>query len=331
MAYDMSRLRPLALCLAAALLLAYAATALSPQRYIATARALLPAQPGQGSRILKIEHSAGDPLEAAALAARELSAHGNVTVLDEAIVLPAARRFALHLALGAALGLALGLALVLARERRRRPVRTERELIAALGVPLLAARPLQPEALRGLCLQLLEHWFSGDRTLLPVVSAGRKDGRTRLAAQLARGFAALGVRTLLIDADLRSPGQHREFGLPNRRGLSDFLAGRPVQMAACGEHLAVLVAGTARADPVALLGCERLGALLAASGKPFRVVLVDTPAAQCGPDMQIFAALAGGALVAARRSRAEAGALAQLRAALEKCSARLVGTILSRD
>ena len=43
-------------------------------------------------------------------------------------------------------GLALGGAVVAARLRRRRPVRNERELVDALGAPLLAARPLRREA-----------------------------------------------------------------------------------------------------------------------------------------------------------------------------------------
>src|SRR4051812_37096033 len=95
--------------------------------------------------------------------------------------------------------------------RRPRRVRSERELIAAFGAPLLAARPFRREALRVLAQQLLEHWFNGRQTLLPVISAAAHDGRTSLAMQLAQTFAAMGERTLLIDADLRSPSLHRRF------------------------------------------------------------------------------------------------------------------------
>src|SRR5947207_7418283 len=87
--------------------------------------------------------------------------------------------------------------------RQSRRVRGERELVAAIGNPLLAARPSSPEALGVLCRQLLEHWFGAGRTLLPLVSLRAGDGRSTLAAELARRFAAMGERTLLIDADLR--------------------------------------------------------------------------------------------------------------------------------
>src|SRR3954471_8304427 len=181
--------------------------------------------------------------------------------------------------------------------QRSRRVRAERELIAVMGEPLLAARPLAPEAVRALALQLLEHWFDGRRSLLPVVSARSQDGRTSLAMQLARAFAALGQRTLLIDADLRAPSLHKKFSIANQGGLADFLDSRDVRLAACEENLAVLTAGNVREDPLELLSRERLRRFVAAAARPFRIVLADTPAAARGPDLEMLAALAGGALV----------------------------------
>ncbi|HZM33892.1 MAG TPA: P-loop NTPase, partial [Burkholderiales bacterium] len=150
-----------------------------------------------------------------------------------------------------------------------------------------------------LCRLLAEHWF-GARGVLPVVSARAGEGRTRIAAGLALAFAAMGVRTLLIDADLRSPSLHRRFGVANRRGLADLLAEREIAPAACGRNLALLVAGRAGSDPLELLSRTRLREFLAAAARRFGAVLIDTPAAARGPDLQIFAANAGGALVIAR-------------------------------
>ena len=234
----------------------------------------------------------------------------------------------LHLPLAALAGLAIGIGLVMRNERRRRPVRGERDLGATLDAPLLAARPAQDAALRELCRQLLDHWFTGGRSLLPVVSAGSSEGRTRLAAQLAGMFGDMGVRTLLIDGDLRSPGQHREFRIENRRGLADLLGDREVQPAVCGESLAVLVAGCSSNDPLELLSRPRLREFLVAAGKRFRVVLVDTPAAAEGRDLEIFAALAGGALVVHRKDADQAGLLG-LRRHLDAGRSRTVSVVLT--
>ena len=249
-------------------------------------------------------------------------------VIDGSGARPVTPNRGLYFPLAALAGLTIGLGLVVRSERRRRPVRGERDLDAALDVPLLAVRPARDEALRELCRQLLEHWFTAGRALLPVVSAQTGEGRTRVAAELAAMFADMGVRTLLIDADLRSPGQHREFRIDNRRGLADFLGAREVQPAVCGEHLAVLVAGSSTGDPLELLSRPRLRDFLAAAGKRFRVVLIDTPAAAEGPDLQIFAALAGGALVIHQKDADRAGLL-RLRQHLEAARARTVSVVLT--
>ena len=204
-------------------------------------------------------------------------------------------------------------------------MRSERDLDATLGVPILAARPLAAQQLSTL---LLAHWFSAGRAVLAVVSPEEHSGRSRVAAELARAFARSGEPTLLIDADLRTPRLHREFGLPNRAGLADFLQGRRTRLARCADNLALLVAGRAGADPLELLGASRLLHLLAAAAKRYRVVLVDTAAAVRGPDLQLFAAFGGGAL-AVMGFPMKVPALERLRDHLSAARARVVGTVLN--
>jgi Mrp family chromosome partitioning ATPase len=215
------------------------------------------------------------------------------------------------------------------QSRRERRVRCERDLVAAIGEPLVAARPASAQALDALAAALLEHWF-GAAVLLPVVSAASGDGRSRVAAELALRFAALGQRTLLVDADLRSPSLHRRFGLANEAGLADLLEGRDVRLSACRENLALLVSGRMREDPLELLSRDRLRHFFAAATRPFHVVLVDTPAANRGPDFQMFTALARGALLVVRRGEDRAR-LARLRRQLTRCAARPVAALFSRN
>ena len=173
------------------------------------------------------------------------------------------------------------------RRRARRPVRRESDLVSVLGEPVLAARPERETALRALCGQLLEHWFVGGRAVLPVVSVGSGEGRTRIAKQLAAMFRQMGVRTLLVDADVRASRQWR----------LERLAGPEVP------------------------------AYIAAAAQRYRVVLIDTPAAARGPDLQLFAALAGGALVIAKeRDMKELSFLKEL---LKPAKAKVVATVFT--
>ncbi len=84
------------------------------------------------------------------------------------------------------------------------------------------------EQLRSIRSQLMLRWYdkAEHRQILTIVGAERGEGRSYLAANLAVVFSQLGERTLLIDANLRTPRQHQLFKLENRLGLSTLLAGR---------------------------------------------------------------------------------------------------------
>lgn len=311
--------RLLALVLVMGAVLACAATLFPPQRYVATGGVLMPAG------MLKAQYTAADPQTAAALVQLFIETHKNPLLVDPPLVVRVTPSPATGMALGLAVAVLLGLLLPLLWRSRLRGARSENELNATLGVPMVAARPLAPQ---DLSRQLVAHWFGRGHPVLAVVSATRGDGRTRVAAELARAFAASGEPTLVIDADFRSPALHRAFGLRNRAGLADFLAGGNTQIAHCAENLSVLVAGRSGADPLELLSRPRMQELLAAAAKRYRVILVDTPAASRGPDLQLFAAFAGGALVVVKRP-ARTVALEHLRDLLTHCRARVVGTVLS--
>ena len=210
-----------------------------------------------------------------------------------------------------------------------RRVRHERDVIAALGEPLLAARPFSPAAVRALAEQLAEYWFVGARRLLPVVGLRSAQGAAALACELAERLAAGGRRTLLVDANLRSPGLHARFGVPRGKGLADFLDVRAVEPVPVRENLVLLPAGTVHQDPLELLSRTRLRRLLSRAAASFDAVLVATPSAARAPDFEIFAAVAGGALVFAGEGSA-AAQLASLRRRLARCAARVVATVLER-
>lgn len=194
----------------------------------------------------------------------------------------------------------------------------------------------QVEALRGLRSQLMLRWFSADmpRKTLAIVSPGRSEGRSYLAANLAIVFSQLGERTLLIDADLRNPRQHQLFQLDNRSGLSGMLAapGRDCTGPQRIENfvdLSVLTAGVLPPNPQELLGRSVFQRLIERYESEYDVILVDTPAGNAYADAQTLTSFIGGALMVTRRHKTKVNAVNLLATNLRQFGIKLVGSVLS--
>ncbi len=202
-----------------------------------------------------------------------------------------------------------------------------RELIAAYQ-PFTA----QVEALRTVRGQLMLRWFIDVHKTLALVSPSRKEGRSSIAANLAIVFSQLGVRTLLIDADLRQPRQYELFKLQAGYGLSDVLVGRAnlsvVTRIAGFRYLSVLTAGTVPPNPVELIS-RNLKNCLQQLQTQFDVILIDTPAAEQGIDARIIASLCGGALLVARQHKTHLNNLQLLKEALQETGTQCLGAVIT--
>lgn len=205
------------------------------------------------------------------------------------------------------------------------------ELIAAYQPDSLPV-----EELRMLRSQLMMRWFnnSSDQRGLAVVSADTGDGRSFIAANLAIVFSQLGERTLIIDADMRSPRQHHLFNLGKRAGLSDILVGRSGLDAIVGidvlPNLSVLASGANPPNPQELLGRQTFSKLLISLGKDFDVMIIDTPPAAICADAHAVAVRTGAALVVARQDRSSMVKLGKFTNSLREFGVTLVGSVLNQ-
>lgn len=207
----------------------------------------------------------------------------------------------------------------------------------ALGPELVVAHDpfdAQSEALRDLRTHLLLQWLSPERRALAIVSPRARDGRSYLAANLAVVFAQLGEKTLLIDADLRVPRQHRIFGVTNTVGLAQTLSSRAgievAERISYFENLTLLPAGAVPPNPLELLSRQNFSRLLAEARKDFTVILVDTPAATRGSDARMASARCDGVLMVARQDQTMISELANLQQAVSAYGVQVVGAVLNR-
>jgi len=207
-----------------------------------------------------------------------------------------------------------------------------------IGSDLVVARaPFHPRAkeVRALRTQLLIRWSNArvEHRVLAIISPGSLEGRSYVAANLALAFSQLGERTLLIDADLRTPRQHQIFNAPDRFGLSAVLSGRAdrgavVPLPEFGT-LSLLPAGPRPPNPQELLSRLALAVLLHDLRAEFDVILIDTPPAKLYADAQVVAFRAGSAMVLARKDRTHLADTKSVIRDLGDMGTRVVGTVLT--
>jgi protein-tyrosine kinase len=190
------------------------------------------------------------------------------------------------------------------------------------------------EDLRTVRSRLVIDWLSRtERNVLAVVSPDRADGRSWFAANLATVFAQAGERTLLIDADMRGPAQHRLFKLNDSLGLSAVLTGRAGKDTARRIHpelrLFVVPSGVLPPNPQELLTRPVFEVVINKFASQFDVVIIDTPAARDIADAQIIAARAGAALMLSRRNHTGELALRSTLKSLQDSGVKVVGSVIN--
>ena len=275
----------------------------------------------------------------------------NISIVDRAIV-PGGRfkpNLTLNLAIGLMLGLMLGVLLAFALEflddTIKSPEDVEQHLrLAVLGViphlkkqtvanAVADPRSAFSEAYRSVRTALQ---FSTDRgvpRVLLVTSASPAEGKSTTALTLARNFAQLGKRVLLIEGDLRNPSLHKLLGSRAETGLSSLLAGAAVMSQAVRDtddaRLKVILAGPLPPNPAELLSGSRLLSLLTVATENYDQVIIDGPPVLGIADALLLSNVVGGTLLVVqaggtRRKTAQA-ALKRLMIA----RARVIGALLT--
>ncbi len=172
------------------------------------------------------------------------------------------------------------------------------------------------------------------RALL-VTSSVPGEGKTITAANLAVVFAQAGRRVLLVDADLRKPGVHRLFDLPNEHGLTTLLRGDGVALDAVShlteqENLRVMTTGPLPPNPAELIGSQRMRTVLASLQNSMDLVIVDSPPLQAVTDSAILSSVLDGTLFVIDAERSRRRSVRSARQALAKAGANILGAALNR-
>jgi protein-tyrosine kinase len=205
------------------------------------------------------------------------------------------------------------------------------ENVAILSAPTGAAA----EAIRALRTHLMAQHVGEGRRALAVCGASHNVGRTFVAVNLAVALAQIGLKTLLIDADLRYPAVDKMLPSPRQKvGLKQALADRDFEFSDAFvedvvPNLSVLYSGGAAENPQELLAGERFKSLMDNCLVDFDFTIVDTPAANSSSDARRISTVVGYSLIVARQKVSFVNDVRTLTKQLEADHATVVGTVLN--
>lgn len=275
----------------------------------------------------------------------------SIVVVDraEAPTDPSSPSVPKNMGLSGVLGLIAAMGVGLLRERTVSVVRSADDAERMLDIPnlgmvpavsakeradveLLNPRSPQSEAYYSAAVGL--HQMAGSK--LPkvtlVTSSMPGEGKSTSSIGLARSFAAMRERVLLIDGDLRRPSLGAMLGARLGAGMSNVLAGTATIEAATqqldGLRFDLITAGDAQDDPISLLSSETLAETLRQMAERYDIILIDGPPIMGIADPILLAAHAQAAVFVIESGRIESQ---QLQLAMARLPAGLpAGSIITK-
>lgn len=274
-----------------------------------------------------------------------------ISVVEEANApnRPSKPRHLVNLALGFAIGLVGGVALALLAENLDTTLYTAEQIENATQMETVGQIPAakedlaiarlgaghypQLESFRRLRTNILASGGDGSQVAL-LTSAKRGEGKSTVAANLAVTIAQSGREVVVVDCDLRLPTVHKLFDLPNKRGLTNVLAGE-VQVDEAIQYSAfprvqVVTSGPLPPNPTELLGSQRMLDLIEQLKRQFDFIILDTPALLSVADAAVLAPAVDNVILVVAQSQTRRGDVQTVRRQLSNVRVKSMEVVVNR-
>ena len=246
-------------------------------------------------------------------------------------------------------GMLLGTGAALARDWMDRRLRTTEETTSVLGMPVVVSVPRMARKLsvvrrgRQVEQEPMSETSEAYRTLRTAIHLGGEhktilltsptpgDGKSTTASNLAIAMAAAGHRTVVVDADLRRPVQHKIFEVDGSTGLSDVLSGKKnlkdVLRRTTTQGLYVLPCGTIPANPAEMIEGRGFRQVIEALKGTFDRVIIDSPPVMVVADARVIAADADATVLILRMNKSDRKLAALALDVLQRVGANVLGWV----
>ncbi len=289
---------------------------------------------------------------------KEVSAEAGITTNNVSSVdtaeqprRPTSPRPLLNVALALIAGLALAMLYAFGRDYLDDSIRDPQDVEQKLHIPLLGVVPdtrgdSPLDALNNPKSEIAEAYHAirtsielssnqGPPRSILVTGSSKSEGKSTTSFALARDFAGLGRRVLLVDADLRRPSLHRTLGITLPEiGLSSVLARMTERGASilptAFPGLSFLPSGRLPPDPATLFAGTAMQDLLAALEADYDVVIVDGPPVLALADAAQLTAAAQATVFVAEASSAHFGQARNAVSRLLRAGGTVIGCVMTK-
>jgi capsular exopolysaccharide synthesis family protein len=172
------------------------------------------------------------------------------------------------------------------------------------------------------------------RKAMIIASALPEEGKSAYCCNFAVTLAQNNKKTLILDADLRKPRQHRIFDVKNVHGLTNYLSGglelESLIKGTKVPNLFLVNAGPIPPNPMELLGSEKMGHLLERLKEVFDYVVIDTPPLLSVSDAFVLAPHADGVILVVWSGKTRRESLRLAKEKLDLMSVSTLGVVINR-
>jgi len=275
-----------------------------------------------------------------------------ISVIEEATApnRPAKPRLWLNISLGLATGLVLGVGLAFLAENLDTTLYTTEQIENATQIMSLGQVPAakdslsiarlgsghypQLESFRRLRTNILAAAGVEGSQVVLLTSAKRGEGKSTVSGNLAVTVAQSGREVVVVDCDLRLPTVHKLFDLPNKRGLTNVLAGE----VAVGEaiqysafpRVQVITSGPLPPNPTELLGSQRMLDLIEQLKTTFDFIILDTPALLSVADAAVLAPAVDNVILVIAQAQTRRGDVEAVRQQLSNVRVKSLEVVVNR-
>jgi capsular exopolysaccharide synthesis family protein len=191
------------------------------------------------------------------------------------------------------------------------------------------------EAIRALRTRVQSQHLQLGRRALAICGPTPEVGCTFVAVNLAIALSQIGVKTLLIDGDLRNPAVHTYFDPPlSGGGLYECLRSSADSIAEFTDenvmpNLDILGAGNPDRTGHELLASEKFPEIINTCVRDYDMTIIDTPPANSCADGLRISTVTGFALIVTRKNHTLVSDVRVLADQLKKERAPAIGTVLN--